>query len=67
MKQTLADRKLRLAKRKVQVPNEQKSESRAERVAAIKAKVQAGTYVVDPAEVSRKIVDAHLVKKAGSC
>jgi anti-sigma28 factor (negative regulator of flagellin synthesis) len=40
-----------------------KKQSRRERIAEIKARVDAGTYVVDPREVSRKIIDAHITNR----
>lgn len=56
---------------KISEPSESKEElltdcemqQRQERVAAIKARVEAGTYAVDPEELSRKIIDDHLAKK----
>lgn len=45
------------------VSDDEKKRARRERIAALKAKVKAGTYAVDPEALSRKIVDVHLAAK----
>lgn len=42
---------------------EEGKEARRKRITSIKEKIKAGTYDIDPAEISRKIVDAHLSGK----
>jgi anti-sigma28 factor (negative regulator of flagellin synthesis) len=51
---------------KTDPPEDREKHSRRRRIASIKEKVEAGTYAVDPAELSKKIVEAHLSKKAAS-
>lgn len=51
-----------MAERKPQVPEEHKKRVRRERIAELKAEIEAGAYTVDAQALSRKIVDAHLVQ-----
>jgi anti-sigma28 factor (negative regulator of flagellin synthesis) len=45
-------------------PDDHPMKARQERLEAIKASIESGTYVVEPEEISRKIIDAHLSEKA---
>ena len=57
------NRRSRLTADEVPLDDKHNDESRHQRVAAIKAEVEAGTYALDSFEVSRSIIDWHLRKR----